>query len=184
MRTRHTVSVGVRAAFATSFSERLAETIAWCAPRAQLADAKQSLRSVELQPWVLAPDRATTVSDIAERRARCIRTKPSPVTRYVDLLGGRLLVYFPDANLADGAAEVQSHGFFDVDNTPPWDTWVALGVDAESQAVSYKAYVIAWVPPMLVDLANSGIEVNPEACICWLEDADIGAQTELRPFWR
>jgi hypothetical protein len=46
------------------------------------------------------------------------------ITGRVSLLGGRLMVYFPDAALADGAAEVQSRGFFDVHNTPPWDTWI------------------------------------------------------------
>jgi hypothetical protein len=43
-----------------------------------------------------------------------------------DLTGGRLLAYFPDNNLACGVAEVESQGFFDTNNIPPYDTW---GVD-------------------------------------------------------
>jgi hypothetical protein len=42
------------------------------------------------------------------------------------VVGGRLIAYSPDFNLACGVCEVETKGYFDVDNTPPWDTWVAL----------------------------------------------------------
>jgi hypothetical protein len=102
------------------------------------------------------------------------------ITVRASLLGGRLLVYFPDADLADGAAEAESRGFFDVHNAPPWDTWIALADDRLRVAdVSYQQYVLAWVPPDLVACAAAGIDVNPEECIAWLEKADVGARDEL-----
>lgn len=71
---------------------------------------------------------------------------------------GRLLVYAPEENLADGGARYASYGFFDVDNAPPWDTWVAF----------HSGILLSWVPAQLVGLAQCGVEVNPEECIRWL----------------
>jgi len=87
------------------------------------------------------------------------------------LSGGRLLVYFPDDDLADGAAEVESEGFFDVHNAPPWDTWVAIAED-EGDARP-RPYLLAWVPPEFLRLAEAGIHVNPEQCIRWLDDTGV-----------
>jgi hypothetical protein len=81
------------------------------------------------------------------------------------------LVYFPDDDLADGAAEAESEGFFDVHNAPPWDTWVAMVEDEASGQP--RPYLLSWVPPAFLELAQAGISVNPEECIRWLDDADV-----------
>lgn len=70
---------------------------------------------------------------------------------------GRLLLYRPSENLACGAAEVSSNGFFDLNNAPPWDIWIDFS----------ESTLASWVPPALVDLAQMGIYVNPEGCIRW-----------------
>jgi len=75
------------------------------------------------------------------------------------LNGGRLLIYIPEENLADGAAKYTSRGFFDDDNVPPWDIWVAF----------FGGTLLSWVPPHLIELAQCGIDANPESCIAWLE---------------
>src|SRR4051794_11881850 len=108
------------------FELRLAQTIAWCSPRARLDDPATSLRSDRLQPSAFETERATSVSLVLESRASIDRDvgTASPVNTANDLGGGRLLLYFPDANLADGAAEVETRGFLDIENMPPWDTWV------------------------------------------------------------
>jgi hypothetical protein len=83
---------------------------------------------------------------------------PKRTDRRPDLAGGRLLYYEPDRNLACGAACLSSGGFFDVNNVPPWDTWLCLTEDG---------VLVSWVPPDLVDRVAAGIEVNPEVCIQW-----------------
>jgi hypothetical protein len=95
------------------------------------------------------------------------------------LNGGRLLCYFPDADLCDGAAEQESNGFFDVYNTPPWDTWVGYFQDGLDPKGSYDNYLLAYVPEQLVSLAAGGILVNPEECIMWLEDADVRLRSRI-----
>jgi hypothetical protein len=94
------------------------------------------------------------------------------------LAGGRLLVYFPDEELADGAAEAESEGFFDVNNAPPWDTWLAMVEDASRRA--RNPYLVAYVPAELIQLAQQGIDVNPEECIRWLKDCDVAMRHILQ----
>jgi hypothetical protein len=73
--------------------------------------------------------------------------------------GGRLLEFNPSETLMDGAAKYSSNGFFDVNNVPPWDIWVAFS----------ERTLVSWVPPVLVEIAQKGIDANPECCIRWAE---------------
>lgn len=129
----------------------------------EIAPLAQQLRTPCLQPAPFvcrqsSTERVQIVESVAERRAEQLRMEHRyPQSIIDDLAGGRLLKYAPEENLCDGAAQYSSKGFFDVDNTPPWDTWICF----------VEPYVISWVPPLLVDLANSGIDVNPEQCILW-----------------
>lgn len=102
----------------------------------------------------------------------------SPVRSAADLRGGRLLVFFPDEGLSDGAAEVETRGFFDLDNAPPWDTWVGLFRDVEAERSA--DYLVSWVPKRLVDLIDRGIRANPEECICWLDGTSLTVAVHLR----
>ncbi len=127
------------------------------------------LRSLELKPTdqgALQPLlwREANVQELVEMRSQKLKqlarefntpAQKAPV--------GRFVVYAPEDNLSDGAAEVQSLGFFDAHNVPPWDTWIAM----------VERYLIAWVPPLLYDFARQGIEVNPEECIKWADDPSL-----------
>lgn len=157
------------------FEQRLRETILFCASRADDAHPRESLRSETVAPPLLGHSRVRTVRWVADLRATQVRLQRLDAFPR----GGRLLVHFPDADLADGAAEVVSDGFFDLHNTPPWDTWVALAEDPSADR-SYRQYLVAWVPPALIPKARDGIAVNPERCIAWLDDVDVGARDELR----
>ena len=41
-----------------------------------------------------------------------------------------------------------------------------------SQESIHDMYLVAWVPPHLVDAVARGICVNPEECIRWASDVD------------
>jgi hypothetical protein len=116
---------------------------------------------------VLEPGYADAVRSVSLRRRAEARGEPGTA-----LTGGRLLVFCPDAELSDGAAEVQSGGYFDVCNTPPWDTWVALVTDL-AQHSSRQVQLISWVPDLFIANVQAGIEVNPEECIFWLDESDV-----------
>ena len=131
------------------------------------------LRSLELKPTAegASPPLSwweASVQELAEKRSQKLKQLvPGFKTSAQKAQAiGRFVAYAPEDNLSDGAAEVQSLGFFDVDSVPPWDTWIAL-VDR---------YVLAWVPPLLFGFARRGIEVNPEECIKWADDPSLSHQ--------
>jgi hypothetical protein len=157
---------------------RLAQATAWCTPRVDTSDPASSLRSDELRPWVLESDRAATVHQVLDSRAQHVRAA-APVRTRDHLRNGRLLLYYPDASLSDGAAEAETDGFFDVHNVPPWDTWLGLFRDGSSDP-SFTDYIVSWVPGDLVPLVERGISVNPEQCILWLADAPVPLVKTLR----
>ena len=156
------------------FLLRLSQTVAWSIHRADPAHPRESLRYPHHRPRTLAPDYFAVVREVT---AGPWRDGPRQVR---GLAGGRLLVYFPDADLTDGAAEVESGGFFDVFNTPPWDTWVAFAADDAASHDCNANYLIAYVPPVFLEACSAGITANPEECIVWLEDADVAFRDLLR----
>jgi len=101
------------------------------------------------------------VADVCSRRARTVEfyklNKPG-------IGGGRLLVYWPEMSLADGAAEVETQGFFDCDNAPIADAWV--GWLPTSKHYEGGA-LLSWIPKRWLKRVNAGIAVNPEECISW-----------------
>jgi hypothetical protein len=78
---------------------------------------------------------------------------------------GRLLVYFPDAELSDGAAEAETAGYFDVWNAPPHDTWVGFYEDESTPDDSFRRYLVAWVPNVFeAAVARVGLRIPGSAC--------------------
>jgi hypothetical protein len=163
------------------FKVRLSQTIFWCASRAANASPATALRTSELRPCLLEENRSSAVNTVVHARELFggvdIRKAKIPAA-----LGyGRLLVYFPNDDLACGAAEHETAGFFDVNNVPPWDTWVDFLEDEQPNVDSFDTeYLVAWVPPELVSLADQGIAVNPEQCILWLSDTSVELVKALR----
>jgi hypothetical protein len=180
------------------FRWRLAETIAWCAPRADATNPRDCLRSRELQPPGTAtemvahsPPELSTVfgkhtDDIAGRRAGveqlCIARREllrgqgrSPLAPGSDTAEGRLLVYGIDENVWDCTSESESEGFFDAEDTPPWDTWIDVQREAPWTCAGTAPrrpgdFLLAWVPSAMIPVAEAGIDVNPVDCIFWARD--------------
>jgi hypothetical protein len=146
---------------------RVADTVEWCQTFVDPREPQWCLRRDETRPRSLERDYFTAVRMAAAPRRH--RRQTGAPRR--SLAGGRVLVYFPDDELADGAAEVESEGFLDLHNAPPWDTWFAMAED--TGRVERNPYLLSWVPDVFVTHAQRGIDVNPEECIRWLEDCDV-----------
>ena len=86
---------------------------------------------------------------------------------------GRLLAYYPDAQLSDGVPGLETMGFFDGENAPPWDTWIALlrhdVASTLTDGNGYEEFLVAWVPNELVELADRGISADTVDSIAWLD---------------
>jgi len=147
------------------------DTVQWEAAQKILAEVIDSskpivskLRSSQLRPG-FPVDRYKSESDwsvaveelIVKRSGMLTQGWNQQVAEYAK--GGRILLYFPEENLACGAAQVGSGGFYDEDNVPPWDIWVGF----------FDGALLSWVPPALVEVAQMGIDVNPENCIQWAD---------------
>jgi hypothetical protein len=156
---------------------RLGQAVAWCRARADLSNPRGCLRTEQLRPWTFETDRATVVSQLCVKRARLDPEvgKAPAVADQSGLAGGDLLLYLPDQQLADGAAEYASLGFFDLDNTPPWDSWVALVRDPQAD-LSDRDQLVCYVPAELRAVVQRGIDVNPERCILWLRERPIRSE--------
>lgn len=163
------------------FKRRLAQTIFWCTTRPDTTNPESCFRTPGLRPSPFEDNRVYMVDRVVRAREAWGGEEMQNATIPNALGGGRLLIYFPNHNLCCGAAEQQTDGFFDVDNVPPWDTWVSYWEDEEQNVDSFDGeYLIAWVPPAFVESANEGVNVNPEQCIMWLSDTSVELAKVLR----
>jgi hypothetical protein len=147
------------------FLSSLTETITWFSNNINSTlDSYQPLRTDFLRPHSLAGNRKEVVESVIQSRGAKLKTKTLKLsTKNIK----NLLVYEPDSNLYDGAASLETFGFFDIQNTPPWDTWVAYIYEKQKMG-----YLVCWIPDQYMSLAQSGIDVNPEQCIYWLDESE------------
>jgi hypothetical protein len=144
----------------------------WCRDHANIDDPTSSLRSSFLKPKLVLGDGMPRYAwdyklpePVAEVRELCRKRVQSAAENDGNndsLIKGRLLLYWPEESLADGAASQSSNGFFDDWNMPPWDTWISL------TKVSGGTALVSWVPSDFVGLVSDGVWANPEECIQWL----------------
>jgi hypothetical protein len=133
---------------------------------------------VRLSRLQVLVERQAIVDEVIRKRQVLLSASHIAPSQMTELFyKGRLLTYNPDGNLSDGAAPLNSERFFDDENVPPWDTWLMYVVD---NIPKHKTYLITWVPPEFLKLAQAGIEANPEQCIRWAEDVDAEFVHQLR----
>jgi hypothetical protein len=121
------------------FIKRLTEAIAWCRDVGSLSQPGTSLRTCKIAQADLTSQRHQVSIVCLERSRRLSSSGKRDLSPVADLCGGRLLAYFPDDNLFCGTAEAESQGFFDVDNIPPYDTWVWM-------VRNIRAFLCGWRP--------------------------------------
>jgi hypothetical protein len=167
------------------FIGKLTEAIAWCTAAGSLPNPSTSLRTCAPSDLVSPEHQVNGVCIGRSLDLRASGRRDLPAV--TGLCGGRLVVYFPSYNLADGVAEIESKGFFDVDNIPPYDTWVwwvrNVTLVEYSDHTTHQMdgdYLVAWVPPDFIELADAGIRANPESCIRWIDEVDDDFVRSLR----
>jgi hypothetical protein len=162
-----------------SVLQALSETVAWCFTRTGRID---QLRSHELDPSAILKDprlenrsadvrvkarqegyrRATT--SINELRSTFLhRTQMKLPDFTVAQAKGKLLRYEPLETVEDGSSELVSHGFFNIEDAPPWDTWF----------LSSESAIFSWVPEPLIRDAQAGIDANIVNCIHWCDWSEL-----------
>ena len=152
----------------------IAEAIEWAEGRARLEDPVACLRSPELRPTGFRAardyrDRTRILDIVVRQRSELVRRPGKPLRPPTpESMPGRILLYLPDEQLSDGAAQAATWGFLDAENAPPWDTWVAyLRNPIDERPWGGSWFLAAWIPPIFVEWVQAGCYVNPEQCIGW-----------------
>lgn len=155
------------------------EASRWCTLRCAEGGADANLREPDLAPRPLETNRWNALHDVGALR-RALLPRDHTVK---EPSAGRFLVYFPDADLCDGAAAAASEDFFNDYNCPPFGTWIGYFDDTTDEgtaAPDYSGYLVCWVPEQFLELAKAGVSANPEACIRWLDETDVRVRPALR----
>ena len=134
---------------------------------------KTSLRSDALKPSIeIAGD--YDLSQIHHAVAAVVKRRASTLGS-IDIdnieMDGRLFGCYVRQTLFDGVSKMETNGFIDDTNTPPWDSWIGIADEL----------LISWIPPAIVDDVQSAIVCNAEECIAWVTDiVDDPFITQLR----
>lgn len=125
------------------------------------------------------------VCDLGWNRQVQLRHQHIQVTRQAAVAAsGRFMLYFPDENLADGYSEQVSDGFFDGNNLPPCDTWVATFLDDGAPWISAQRQLLCYVPPAFIEAASAAIDANAEECIVWLDQSTLSIRQRVEALTR
>ena len=178
------------------FRKRLAEAATWCESRIAVGDPEHSLRSEDLKPTLLEDDgslrrlwlRPEHIQDVVLRREYLLSSaQRSPSVPKVG--AGRLLAAAYEYTNHNDASADETGYFFDENDVPPWDTWVAeiQGVGGEPVPSREdktwpptlrswmggplnRGVLIAWIPRPFVALAGKGIETECMGMLGWLDE--------------
>ena len=140
------------------------EAALWCDQEGRRA----SLRTAALDPvigdWPTPAEFEAGLEDMRLRRRALLGSIESRARPQ-----GRLLVCQVHESISSGESEAETSGFFDVNDRPPWDTWVWQFRGLEEGTVT----LVSWVPQDLEAIVTRGIAVNPYDCLSWLTDAPL-----------
>lgn len=105
---------------------------------------------------------------VAASRSECLRDRGADLS-LADGARGSLIYFEPALSMWDGAAMMGSGGFFDVENFPPVDTWIAY-ISGNAHPSLSSGFLLSWVPDDLVDLADAGVRVEPSGSLRWADE--------------
>ncbi len=163
---------------------RLAETIAWCSLRSNVNEPATCLRTPEMTPvnsdledpdyrvynWENEALAQEAILEIAERRSILLAIAgEKPAELNIGLTTGYLAIMYTGANLSDGLSQAESLGFYDGEETPPWDTWLWAFAENTAGGKSSGRYpiLLSWCPKQFVPLTQGAIDVNACDCMDW-----------------
>jgi hypothetical protein len=120
--------------------------------------------------------RLAAVEYVTGMRSRLTKQTPAPANK-TGSKRGRFLALTVDQSDASSAPMGNTHGLFSVWDTPPWDLWLAYVVP--DKWPEGESYLVSWIPPTLVSLADIGVRVNPLKCLWWLDSRDNAFARDL-----
>lgn len=149
------------------------EAAAWCRLRADPARPADTLRTPDLLPFPW-PGAFDTDRSIEQHQVICMQQRLDLVAEVVQrrrasltqervalpLTGplpsdGFLILIWPDSDMHDECARDETEGFFDIEELPGHDSWVAYVTGSEEKIEKHGldpwSRLIAWVPNVFRD---------------------------------
>jgi hypothetical protein len=159
---------------AAEYRRQLTATLAWCQPRFHPDRAADSLRSPELGPPRNIVHEVTDLAGITAEVTAVLARRfellgRAPTLAAVLPPGDRILAFLPRDSLFHGSSPPECGGFIDVDEIPPWGTWIMLTDEM----------LLSWVPASMVPGVDSAIRCNPEQSIRWASAQPVPFIQEL-----
>ena len=146
-----------------SFRNSLAETISWVMPRMDIADPRWSMRSLELRPSVDETrdgrpgffNNARLIADVVRKRSALLSQNMSRLCAK----GQLLTLDYANTNFNE-VTEIETRGFFDFADNPPWDLWIG----------DCCGLLVSWIPEEFVDIVDDAIEIELFEVLRWVDD--------------
>ena len=98
------------------------------------------------------------------KRSSILASKPTATSIY-----GQLLLVDYEITNHNEATEVETDGFFDWADNPPWDLWIG----------EYNSQLLAWIPPELVDIVRRGNDVECMGMFQWIGLHELNLETAV-----
>ncbi len=166
------------------FQLRLTQTIAWCSSRINPEEPATCLRSFDLRPpgsWLLSRLDLSweyIVNAVAQERGQWLHNFGELP---IGLQSGRLLMATSITDgTEDGATEVETQGFFDIEDLPPWDTWLCYLPGDPSNPRYRHGCLVSWVPCEFIEVVEAGMEADCMDCLRWADNEDTTFTRQLR----
>jgi len=112
--------------------------------------------------------REEIVTTLAKTRREALQQGVMKGTR--ELKDGRILAFEVDACFFDGVVAAETKGFFDAEDLPPWDTWLAYRVPVGE----VNPLLLSWVPSTLVATVENAIKVHMSNAYRWIDLSSAG----------
>jgi len=181
------------------FIKQLQLTMLWCQSRINPSDPANCLRSRYLRPqldtfgyrddnvWI----HPELVGQVIRKREFLLSSSPEsvPVGR-INQRKGRLLLAAQDYSNHNGLTSDLTNGFFDLNDVPPWDSWVTL-IHGEKQGMSLSLdngdwpstmnsvfgytdlmwrILVSWVPDEFQEIVSEAIKAECIGMLAWADD--------------
>lgn len=132
-------------------------------------------RSEELRPTGIVLDwtpgfQPQHFESVLRKRRQQLQQRGVALLQENELLDkGRLILTNPVDSIYDGYPGLESQGYFDYYELPPWDTWVCLTNEVPG-LIPQADYVVAWVPNAQQEGVHYGRAVCMMDNISWLHE--------------
>jgi len=150
-------------------------------------------RSPELFPekqfiYIPREEQTLAINNVIEKRSNILKEAGIELIPIEELHNyGRVMIFDVNSTVCDGAPEDISNYYVDVNDTPPVDTWIALGSQLTEIGI-FKDYepelnqsILAWVPASQYYYANQALLVACVDNFSWPNPENLtNANSDLR----